>query len=388
MCPICASADISIFYEITNIPAHIGILWNTKEEALMCPKGNISLAFCGECGFIFNLDFDPRLLEYTGPYDNSLHFSPFYQDYARSVANRLVKNYNLYNKDIIEIGSGKGDFLSMLCEIGGNRGVGFDPSFDGKLSNNVNQITVIKDYYSERYSNYKGDLICSRNVFEHIQKPKEFLSIVRRTIGNRSNTIVYFEVPNVLLIIKDLSIWDIIYEHCSYFSLASLQRVFIECGFKTNYLTEAFEGQFVSIEAVASSGVDKSANYNETRDALDKISKYVRDFSNNYKAKLEGWRDSLLKLSSAKKKIVVWGAGGKGVSFLNLLKIGDQSKYIVDINPRKNGKYIPGTGQQIVLPAFLQDYKPDIVIVMNPVYKDEIQQTLKNLNVDTQLLYA
>ena len=160
------------------------------------------------------------------------------------------------------------------------------------------------------------------------------------------------------------------------------------CGFKPNNLTETFEGQFVSIEAVASSGVDKSANYNETRDALDKISKYVRDFSNNSKAKLESWRDNLSRLASAKKKIVVWGAGGKGVSFLNLLKIGDQIKYIVDINPRKNGKYIPGTGQQIVLPAFLQDYKPDVIVMMNPVYKKEIQQTVKSLGLSSEFLYS
>src|SRR3989304_3717247 len=128
-CPVCFSTDTSIFFETEDVPAHIGLLWESKKDALNCTKGDIKLAFCGECGLIWNLKFEEAIMEYTGPYDNSLHFSLVYQDYARSVADRLVKSYHLYRKTIIEIGSGRGDFLSMLCTAGNNRGIGFDPSF-------------------------------------------------------------------------------------------------------------------------------------------------------------------------------------------------------------------------------------------------------------------
>jgi len=71
-----------------------------------------------------------------------------------------------------------------------------------------------------------------------------------------------------------------------------------------------------------------------------------------------------------------------------MLKIKDQIEYIVDINPHKQGKYISGTGQQIVPAEFLRDYQPDVVIVMNPIYKKEIQQTVKELGLTTEFIYA
>ncbi len=45
-----------------------------------------------------------------------------------------------------------------------------------------------------------------------------------------------------------------------------------------------------------------------------------------------------------------------------------------------------GTGQEIVLPEFLKEYRPDTAIVMNPIYIPEIQAKLDELGVPTQLL--
>jgi len=84
---------------------------------------------------------------------------------------------------------------------------------------------------------------------------------------------------------------------------------------------------------------------------------------------------------------VVWGAGSKGVSFLNALK-DLQIEYVVDINPRKQGMYIPGTGQQIVRPEFLRDYQPDVIVVMNPVYRREIRKLTKKLGLTAKLISA
>ena len=51
----------------------------------------------------------------------------------------------------------------------------------------------------------------------------------------------------------------------------------------------------------------------------------------------------------------------------------------MDINPRKQGMYVAGTGQQIVPPEFLKYYQPDVVIVMNPIYESEIRQIIEGL---------
>ena len=63
-----------------------------------------------------------------------------------------------------------------------------------------------------------------------------------------------------------------------------------------------------------------------------------------------------------------------------------QIEYVVDINPHKQGKYIAGTGQKIIAPELLTDYQPDLVIIMNPIYKHEIQKMLEELKLYPELI--
>lgn len=85
--------------------------------------------------------------------------------------------------------------------------------------------------------------------------------------------------------------------------------------------------------------------------------------------------------------MVVWGAGSKGIAFLNTFK-DSNIEYAVDINPHKEGMYISGTGQRIVSPVFLKDYSPDAVIVMNPVYSLEIRKLAKELGLTVKFIYV
>jgi 2-polyprenyl-3-methyl-5-hydroxy-6-metoxy-1,4-benzoquinol methylase len=175
---------------VSGIPVFCNVLWKNRKAAQNCPRANIKLAFCPACSHIFNLEFEQALVEYTEAYENSLHFSPRFQDYSGSLAKQLIERYSLYNKSIIEIGCGKGEFLTMLCELGNNRGVGFDPSYDGEEKHrpSKNQIRFVRDLYSERYANHPADLIVSRHMLEHVYDPKGFLTMLRRTIGNRLDT--------------------------------------------------------------------------------------------------------------------------------------------------------------------------------------------------------
>jgi hypothetical protein len=86
------------------------------------------------------------------------------------------------------------------------------------------------------------------------------------------------------------------------------------------------------------------------------------------------------------KKIVLWGSGSKGVAFLTTLGIRDEVEFVVDINPRKHGTFMAGTGQEIVSPEFLQEYEPDIVVIMNPAYKGEISSALDGLGLVPQVV--
>jgi len=385
-CPVCATKHWKVFFEMLDVPVHCNLLWPSRDAARHCPKGDIKLAFCPVCGFITNLAFDPTRLEYTQAYDNSLYFSPRFQDYARSQAARLIECYDLYNKDIIEIGCGQGDFLFLLCELGNNRGVGFDPTYvkREKHSNAKDRVKFIRDFYSDRYKNYKADLIVCRHVLEHIQDPKDFLNTIRRAIDNQLDTYVFFEVPNALHTFHKLFVWDIIYEHCSYFTSISLSRTFSSCGFQVREVTEEYEGQYLCIDAVPSkqSALDSGQ---EQHYEVNQIARDIESFASTHRKRVEKCTHKIEQIEGRGKRAVIWGAGSKGVTFLNVFK-NSQIEYAVDINSRKQGMYIPGTGQEIVPPEFLQDYQPDVIIVMNPIYKNEIQELTNRLGLTTKFV--
>ena len=101
---------------------------------------------------------------------------------------------------------------------------------------------------------------------------------------------------------------------------------------------------------------------------------------------LQRWRSYLNDQYAAGRRVVLWGSGSKGVAFLTTLGIEREITYTVDINPHKHGMFMAGTGQQIVSPTFLREYRPDVVVVMNPIYRDEIQRDLARLGVSADVV--
>lgn len=386
-CPVCQRTQNTSFFELNEMPVSIGVQWASAQEAVACRKGDLHLSFCQDCGFIWNYAFDPDRLEYSQRYDNSLDFSPVFQDYARGLAGRLIETYNVRSKDVVELGCGKGHFLTLLCELGANRGIGFDPSYEGARleSPATERITYITDFYGEKYTNHRGDLICCRHVLEHIPDPVGFLSMVRRTIGDRRSAVVYFEVPNVRFILEKFSIWDIIYEHCNYFSSESLGGIFRRCGFEVLRLEETYGSQFLSLEARLAVDTGGTAS-NLNGGNLSNLSAAAGRFSEEVAERSQSWSSRLARFQEDNKRAVIWGGGAKSVSFLNMLKIGEAIPFVVDINPHKQGRHLPGTGQRIVSPDFLREYQPNVVVLMNPIYRQEVENKLRELGLAAVVL--
>lgn len=385
-CILCGSTNLKSFLSIEHIPVHCNILWQTKENAASAPQGDILLAACSNCGHIFNLRFIPELTEYSQAYDNSLHFSPTFQKYAQNLARNLVEKYDLRQKDIIEIGSGQGEFLELLCDYGNNRGIGFDPSYiqNAESKPKSGRFNIIADYYSASYKDYSGDLFCARHVLEHLAQPGNFLNLMAQALQGKPGALVYIEVPDARYSFHDLSIWDIIYEHPSFFSPSSLSFALNSNGFEIVDLDTSFGGQFLYAVAKLDGG---SASNNANRHQPEGGIGFDLDvFKSGYESLVKKWRRILNEHAGVNTKMVVWGVGSKGVTFLNLFKDLDAFKYAVDINPRKWGKFIPVAGQMVVSPDFMIEYKPDLIIVMNPNYEQEIKSMVADFGINPELI--
>lgn len=385
-CKNCGSSKTKTFYEVRDVPAHSVLLMRTREAARSFPKGDIRLAVCEECGFIFNTLFDPTLQDYSTEYESTQSFSETFNAFARETATRLIEKYHLRGKTVLEIGCGNGEFLSLLCRLGNNRGIGFDPAFvDGTLPPDVQQqITVIKDYYSPEYTSHRADLICCKMTLEHIPEVSEFVATIRATLNANDKPVVFFQIPATERILREGAFWDIYYEHCSYFTREAARVLFEQHGFHILHLESVYAGQYLIIESVPRDANERSDQFASRRpeDTL----RLVDAFSHEVAQHVAGWREKIDRLHKNGARIAIWGGGSKAVAFLSTLGLDEEIYTVVDINPRKQGTFLPGTGHKIVSPQALPEQPPDVVVVMNGVYSREIQRQLQEMHLHPELL--
>ena len=379
--------------EVGEVPVFCNVLWPSPEEARAAQRADIDLVRCRRCNHLFNDAFDPSLVEYSPTYENSLHFSDRFNSYARHLAQRLVEGYNLRGKDIVELGCGRGDFLRLLCELGGNRGVGFDPSRSSEANpqggvagssslGTISEVRFVNDHLTLGQPTLPVDFLCCRHVLEHLAEPLAFLTELRVWLGEDRGAVTYFEVPNALHTVERGGIWDLIYEHHSYFSVQSLVSLFIEAGFSPHSWGEAFGGQYLFVLAGGESGAPEGVSIPPMdREAFGAS---IASFRPRFQTEVRRWLGRMEDAAVIGDRLALWGGGSKGVTFLNFLDPCSTVPYVVDQNPYKHGRFLPGAGHEVVPPARLAADPPDGVIVTNSLYLDEIRAEIAHLGVDAE----
>ena len=381
-CPGCGARHSRIFYDISAVPVHSVLLFSTREEALSYPRGNMVLALCLACGFIWNMAYTGEHIEYSDRYEETQGYSAAFQDFHHQLAERLIERFDLRKKTVLEIGCGKrGEFLHLLCDLGDNRGLGFDPVYSPErdpLSDRSNT-RFFREFYSEAHQSTRPDFVCCKMTLEHVAEPYAFVRMVRAAVGEGSHPVIFFQVPEMRSILERNAFWDVYYEHCSYFGESPLVHLFERAGFRVLDTWNEYDDQLLMIAATPR---DETATIGgprpkEVSDLVRLVSVFEREVEGN----LERWKAAMSNWMAENKRMVIWGAGSKGVAFLTKIGISDAVEYAVDINPKKWDTFMAGTGQRIIAPGLLRSYGPDVVIVMNPYYIPEIGRELRAIGI-------
>jgi len=374
ICPNCRSEGCCHpFYEVVRVPTNSCLLVEDRARALDFPTGDIVLALCRGCGFIFNAAWDSERTVYSDQYEETQGFSPTFNTFNRAIAEELVSSYDIRGKTVLEIGCGKGEFLSLICKHGGNRGIGYDPSFVPARQRSEQDIRFVREFFTEDTNEVAPDLLCCKMTLEHIGQTHRFLASVR-SVANRKGSVIFFQVPDVGRILKEGAFWDVYYEHCSYFSATSLKHLFTGTDFSVERIWTGYDGQYLMIvTSPAEHGSDVTPRDEDGVAAIIRMSGSFADAAARSRA---AWLNRLRNWAATGQRTVLWGSGSKAVAFLTTLGVHDEIEHVVDINPYRVGKFLPGTGQRIVAPAFLGEYRPDKVVIMNPIYRDEVGREL------------
>jgi hypothetical protein len=368
------------FFAIQRIPLSSCALFEAREAAAAFGKGDLELAVCHDCGFIQNRLFEHELVDYTIPYEESQAFSPRFLAFQEELVAELGAAHDLAGKTILEIGCGKGAFLESMCRTWGARGVGVDPAGDfSRVMPDVDMV-LLRETFDGSRQDLTADLICCRHTLEHIPEVGAFVGNVAEALRRTPGSLCFFELPDTRRILEEGAFWDVYYEHCSYFTADSLARLFRSKGLTVTRLELGFDDQYLLLHA--QDGPDSRA---PKPGAVEATVKMCRAFGESAKREITRWQEIISELSNRDRRVVLWGAGSKSVGFLSALRHDEAIEAVVDVNPFKQQSFLPGSAHEIVEPAALREMKPDLVLVMNPVYADEIADMVAGLGVHPQI---
>ncbi len=331
-----------VLYSQTGLPILQNRVYDTPQEAISCATGEVVLVENSKSGLVYNDAFRPEKITYDAAYNNEQANSSLFKQHLAEVADIIGRTIG--KESLVEVGCGKGFFLEMLLSQGFEVD-GFDPAYEGCNPN------VRKEYFHPDLG-FHGKGLILRHVLEHIQDPYQFLC--QLALANGEQGLVYIEVPCVDWIIDRNAWFDVFYEHVNYFRLSDFSRMFG----RVLHAERIFGGQYLSIVA------DLASLTPPQRDPFD-----VVQFPSSFGQNLDYVKDN--------KTLAIWGGGSKGVIFSLLSqRAGFPIRTVIDINPAKQGKYLPVTGLSIQSPLQALPSLPpgSTILVMNSNYLEEIKQ--------------
>lgn len=376
-CNVCGGDALHDLATVEGVPILANRLYDTEADARAAQFGSLRLAHCGDCDHLFNLAFDSEAIAYGPDYENALHFSPRFEKYAESLVAELDARYALRGKEVVEVGCGDGRFLTALCRDV-NRGVGFDPGYREPQSRTTpGAVTFHAAFASETLHSLNADLLCARHCLEHVDQPVRWLAEVMKAARCKEGAGIYVEVPNASFMFRHRRYWDLVYEHVSYFTPRSLATAAQSAGIEVVDIQEGFDGQFLKLHG--------RAHLDDRRRPLtsrpEPVGSAVGEFARRLREEFTAWSDWLDVLHRENRRVALWGMGTKGITFLNLCDRTRSIRQTVDVNPRKHGRYVAGAGVQVMAPSALASFDPDILLVANAIYAEEVRAQCRALGL-------
>jgi 2-polyprenyl-3-methyl-5-hydroxy-6-metoxy-1,4-benzoquinol methylase len=316
-------------------------------------------------------------------------YSSTWLKHCQNYVNKVINRFDLdSNKQVIEIASNDGCLLNFFKEKK-IPVLGIEPAKNIARDAENSGIPTINQFFNsqlaQELANTKkqADLLIGNNVLAHVPNLNEFIASLKIVL--KSNGIITLEFPSLLQLIDQNQFDTIYHEHFSYFSCLTIEKILTHHGLNLFDVEElrTHGGSFrIYIRHQGNSANNISENVSriklmEKNYGLDKLSSY-RNFSKQIEETKHQLCQFLTKAKQSGKSIVAYGAPAKGNTLLNYCGIGtDLIDYTVDINPHKQGCFLPGTHIPIFHPEKIKTTKPDYLLVLPWNIKNEIMEQMK-----------
>ena len=325
----------------------------TEEDAATDAPVAIAIRQCAACGLVQATSEPVPKWQYI---IRASGYSPTMRDVRRRQFEAFLSRADMPGLRVLEAGSGPGDNLAILSECGAQAfGVEASPAnVEACLSRGL----VVENGYPARGRPLRDgpfDAFVTTNVLEHAVDPRNFLAGIRENLVVGAIGLV--EVPSLERMVERRRPYDVIADHLSYFTAATLRLALELSGFQVLEISRDWWPDDLS----AIVQVRAPAPFDGAQADLDRAVAAVRGF---------------LDANSAAGPVAVWGASHQALTLLALAHATDVA-YVVDSAPFKQGLLTPATHLRVVAPAHLTVERPAAVLVMAAGYSDEVVRLLR-----------
>lgn len=332
----------------------------------------LSLYQCDSCGLV---QFNCSPVSYYRDVIRSGGFSTTMVELRRKQYDHFINNYHLCEKNILEVGCGQGEFLTILEEFNVNA-YGIEHKDDLVKMAHSKGLKVWKDFAEDKYTILndpyrvdKFDAFLSFNFLEHQPNPRGMLECIYRHLTDDGVGLV--TVPSLEYILEHNGYYELIRDHLAYYSFETLENLFIHTGF------EVLEKEMINRDTLAFI-VKKMTTNNFNRNQFTVENVEISGLNKSL-VTIKAEISDLIKMAVEKKyKIAMWGASHQGFTLAATTELKKNAKYIIDSAPFKQGRFAPASHLPIVAPDYYFEEPVDIILIVAPGYTDEIAKIIKN----------
>ncbi len=383
-CRCCGSKQLKRALSLGYQPLANNLLENINDKSKVYPLELNVCEECFNCQLSVAINSDEMFSNYL--YQSSTTQS--FRDHFILAAKKYINDFKLdANSYIIDVGSNDGVGLKPFLDLGFSNIQGIEPAKNLADIANKNGINTFHGYLNEKALNpikNGADLLLASNVFAHADDLKSMAESMKKLIKPGGKIII--EVQHLLNTIKDLTFDNIYHEHTNYWSLTALNRFFENLELKI-FNVEEINTHGGSIRVYISKEKDIEIQ-NSVNELLKKEEKFgLKEISTylEFGKKVENLKKEVTKnLENLKKKyhsIVGYGAPAKATTALNYFNIKSEIDFIVEDNPLKHGKFVPGVNIAILPKEKIKD-KKSLILVLAWNFFEEIKKNNANITND------
>ena len=348
----------------------------------------LKIMLCEHCWLVQTIDYNGCEELFNSDYAYFSSYSSTWLNHAQHYVKNMQTFLNLDSSSmVVEVAANDGYLLQYVQE----KSIpcyGIEPTQSTAHAAKAKGLEILEEFFGVNLAKTllqqgrQADLMVANNVLAHVPDINDFVSGFAVLL--KANGVATFEFPHVLKMVEGCQFDTAYHEHYSYLSLTAVQRIFEANGlsvFKVESLDTHGGSLRVFAQRLSTGNYPIEASVQSVLDIEKQAGLTTLDFYTSFQSKVAKVKYDLVKyLIECKEKnikVAAYGAAAKGNTLLNFAGVHeDLIAYVVDRNPEKQGKYLPGSHIPIVSEQFLIEHRPDLVLILAWNLKEEIAEQL------------